>query len=435
MATRNERFIAAFCTCWELFKDNVPSKMVINAYSKALEAYTIEQIEAAFSNAIGKSSWMPKPVELIEYIAGSPQDVADRAMLQAHLVIDAIRQHGAYKSVKFDDAVTNAVIDQGFGGWVSLAGDLLERNLKWFVKDFIGIYQAYSRQGITKKGHLIGLHEQSAMIHKTQRPEIQLISSKATDQCGGEAFAVVNYYNDNDSFSVKWLKALIAEGLIPKGDVDDRSITEIKPSELDGYTQCHFFAGIGGWPYALRLSGWPEDRPVFTGSCPCQPFSVAGQGKGIEDERHLWPAFRWLIAQKRPATIFGEQVASSDGREWLSGVRLDLETMGYEVGAADLCAAGVGAPHIRQRLFWVADSKHAQRRPSNTAGNQHNRKNTGREKKAGRPTACGAIYNGLGNSQAAGIGKAKAANRTWENITDRKYGNTHHQQRKRGSKT
>jgi DNA (cytosine-5)-methyltransferase 1 len=167
----------------------------------------------------------------------------------------------------------------------------------------------------------------------------------------------MNYYNDNDSFSVKWLKALIAEGLIPKGDVDDRSITEIKPNELDGYTQCHFFAGIGGWPYALRLSGWPEDRPVWTGSCPCQPFSVAGQGKGIEDERHLWPAFRWLIAQKRPATIFGEQVASSDGREWLSGVRLDLETMGYEVGASDLCAAGVGAPHIRQRLFWVAKSK------------------------------------------------------------------------------
>jgi DNA (cytosine-5)-methyltransferase 1 len=167
----------------------------------------------------------------------------------------------------------------------------------------------------------------------------------------------MNYYNDNDSFSVKWLKALIAEGLIPEGDVDDRSITEIKPSELDGYVQCHFFAGIGGWPYALRLSGWPEDRPVWTGSCPCQPFSVAGKGKGIKDERHLWPAFRWLIAQKRPATIFGEQIAESDGREWLSGVRLDLETMGYEVGAADLCAAGVGAPHIRQRLFWVAKSK------------------------------------------------------------------------------
>jgi DNA (cytosine-5)-methyltransferase 1 len=207
----------------------------------------------------------------------------------------------------------------------------------------------------------------------------------------------MNYYNDNDSFSVKWLKALIAEGLIPKGDVDDRSITEIKPNELDGYTQCHFFAGIGGWPYALRLSGWPEDRPVWTGSCPCQPFSVAGQGKGIEDERHLWPAFRWLIAQKRPATIFGEQVASSDGREWLSGVRLDLETMGYEVGAADLCAAGVGAPHIRHRLFWVAYSK--QQGLEGHAGDGDRRNQSGRQQtdKAG-PTAKGGAAGFWSNS-------------------------------------
>jgi DNA (cytosine-5)-methyltransferase 1 len=167
----------------------------------------------------------------------------------------------------------------------------------------------------------------------------------------------MNYYNDNDKFSVKWLEALIADGLIPNGVVDDRSINEIRPSELDGFTQCHFFAGIGGWPYALRLAGWPDDRPVWTGSCPCQPFSVAGKGEGLDDERHLWPAFRWLIAQCRPSTVFGEQVASKDGRSWLTGVRTDLEAMGYAVGAADLCAAGIGAPHIRQRLFWVADSK------------------------------------------------------------------------------
>ena len=166
----------------------------------------------------------------------------------------------------------------------------------------------------------------------------------------------MNYYNDNDPFVCKWLKELITDGLIPKGDIDDRSILEVKPSDLDGYVQCHFFCGIGGWPYALRLAGWPEDRPVFTGSCPCQPFSVAGKGKGLADERHLWPAFRWLIAQCRPATVFGEQVASKDGRLWLSGVRSDLEAMGYVVGGADLCAAGIGAPHIRQRLWWMADN-------------------------------------------------------------------------------
>src|SRR5690606_2518033 len=102
---------------------------------------------------------------------------------------------------------------------------------------------------------------------------------------------------------------------------------------------------------------WPDDWPVWTGSCPCQPYSQAGARGGGDDPRALWWAWRWLIDQCRPPVVFGEQVASADGREWLSGVRADLEAMGYEVGAADLCAAGLGAPHIRQRLWWVADSE------------------------------------------------------------------------------
>jgi DNA (cytosine-5)-methyltransferase 1 len=169
------------------------------------------------------------------------------------------------------------------------------------------------------------------------------------------------YYNEIDKHAAQWLRNLIAEGLIAPGDVDERSIEDVLPSELAGYTQCHFFAGIGGWSYALRLAGWPDDRPVWTGSCPCQPFSAAGKGKGADDERHLWPAFRWLIDQCRPATVFGEQVASRLGRDWLAGVRADLEALGYGVGAADISAAGVGAPHIRQRLWWVADSNGRQR--------------------------------------------------------------------------
>lgn len=172
----------------------------------------------------------------------------------------------------------------------------------------------------------------------------------------------MNYYNDNDPFAAKWLKKLVENKLVPLGEVDDRDIREIKPSELKVFKQCHFFSGIAGWSYALMLSDWPEDRPVWTGSCPCQPFSVAGQSKGVNDERHLWPAFRWLIAQCRPPAIFGEQVASKAGREWLTGVRTDLEAMGYAVGAADLCAAGIGAPHIRQRLWWVADAENNFRR-------------------------------------------------------------------------
>jgi DNA (cytosine-5)-methyltransferase 1 len=162
----------------------------------------------------------------------------------------------------------------------------------------------------------------------------------------------MNYYNEFDKFAAGWLRELISEGLIPDGHVDERDIRDVKPSDLDGYTQVHFFAGIGGWSRALDLAGWSSEVPVWTGSCPCQPLSVAGLGKGHEDERHLWPEFARLICECRPGTILGEQVASKDGREWLAGIRADLEKMGYAVGAADLCAAGVGAPHIRQRLFW-----------------------------------------------------------------------------------
>lgn len=164
------------------------------------------------------------------------------------------------------------------------------------------------------------------------------------------------YYNEIDPKACAWLRALIKRGLIPTGDVDERSIIDVKPEALEGYEQCHFFAGIGGWSLALRLARWPNKRQIWTASCPCQPLSCAGLGKGHADERHLWPAFYWLVAECKPPTIIGEQVSSKDGREWFSGVRADLEGMGYAVGSADLCSAGVGAPNIRQRLYWVADS-------------------------------------------------------------------------------
>lgn len=189
----------------------------------------------------------------------------------------------------------------------------------------------------------------------------------------------MNYYNEYDKGAAQWLRELISTGEIPAGHVDERSIVDVRPSDLAGYVQCHFFAGIGGWSYALKLAGWPGDRPVWTGSCPCQPFSTAGKQRGTEDERHLWPVFHRLIADCRPPVVFGEQVASKLGREWLAGVRSDLEGLAYAVGAADLCAAGVGAPHLRQRLYWVADSEGMQR-PS---GGDHGR--SGRQVLEGIP--------------------------------------------------
>jgi DNA (cytosine-5)-methyltransferase 1 len=162
------------------------------------------------------------------------------------------------------------------------------------------------------------------------------------------------YYNENDPFAAEWLRNLITAGLIADGEVDERSILDVRPGDLAGFQQCHFFAGIGGWSYALRLAGWPDDRPVWTGSCPCQPFSAAGKRKGFADDRHLWPDWQRLIAELRPAVVFGEQVASA--AQWLRLVRGDLEALGYAVGAIPIEAASAGADHLRDRYWFVANA-------------------------------------------------------------------------------
>lgn len=162
------------------------------------------------------------------------------------------------------------------------------------------------------------------------------------------------YYNENDHHAAAWLRELIKDGHIAPGDVDERSIVEVQPDDLRGYVQCHFFAGIGGWSYALRLAGWPDDRPVWSGSCPCQPLSEAGKGLGSKDDRHLWPEWRELIKRRRPVLVFGEQVASRDGLAWFDIIYSDFEAAGYACGAVDLCACSIGAPHARQRLFFLS---------------------------------------------------------------------------------
>ena len=188
----------------------------------------------------------------------------------------------------------------------------------------------------------------------------------------------MNYYNDNCKHSAAWIRQLIEDKIIPPGEVDDRSIKEVTPDDVKGFTQCHWFAGVAGWSRALQLAGWPSDRPVWTASLPCQGFSVAGKQLGIRDERHLWPVFERLVRVCRPGELFGEQVSSKLARvDWLPRVCMDLQELGYAATAVDLCApcAGthgegrfvrgdqdewesiiIGAPHIRQRIFWLAYS-------------------------------------------------------------------------------
>ena len=167
------------------------------------------------------------------------------------------------------------------------------------------------------------------------------------------------YYNEHEPFAAQWLRNLIAAGHIADGDVDERDIMDVEPVELFGYDQCHFFAGIGVWSHALRRAGWVDDRPVWTGSCPCQPFSTAGAGLGFADERHLWPYWHHLISECRPSILFGEQVSGSRTGAWLDLVQDDMEGLDYAFGAIPFAAGGIGAPHIRERIYWVADALRA----------------------------------------------------------------------------
>lgn len=183
----------------------------------------------------------------------------------------------------------------------------------------------------------------------------------------------IAYYNEFNPFAAEWLRNLIKADLIAPGDVDERSIEEVKSSDLKGYTQCHFFAGIGGWSYAARLAGWPDERPIWTGSAPCQPFSIANSGhggaKGKNDPRHLAPKFISLIRECNAPIVFGEQVANAIKWGWLDECFQSLEDDNYACAAVLIPACAIGAPHERKRLYWMADSssKRWQRHQQNKA--------------------------------------------------------------------
>lgn len=234
------------------------------------------------------------------------------------------------------------------------------------------------------------------------------------------------YYNDNDPYCCLWLSYLIDAGLLPTGYVDQRPIQEVKADDLQPYTQVHLFAGAGGWPFALQLAAWPDDRPIWTGSCPCPPFSVAGKTRKcptcggspvpcprrtgyficrdcghawFADARHLWPEFWRLIAECRPPTVMGEQVSGADGKLWFAGVRSSLEILGYGVGAVDIPACAVGAPHRRNRIFWVAHADGERRQQDTRGASCHEAENGGAGRDGGQS---GSDYITSGDGEVSG---------------------------------
>lgn len=208
------------------------------------------------------------------------------------------------------------------------------------------------------------------------------------------------YYNEFDPFAAAWLRELIKDGFIADGVVDERSIADVRPEDLEGFTQCHFFAGIGGWSAAARLAKWDDDRPMWTGSPPCQPFSTAGNKKGKDDLRHLWPVFFNLIRERRPPVVFGEQVTAAIRAGWFDDLQVDLEKEGYATAMVVLPACSVGAPHRRVRLWTVAerlaDSDNA-RQPSSQRGGEG-----GRDKQRDDSWRFGSDGNGVANPNDSG---------------------------------
>ena len=164
------------------------------------------------------------------------------------------------------------------------------------------------------------------------------------------------YYNEIDPKAAVWIRELIKQGHIMDGIVDERSIIDVRADDVKGFIRCHWFAGIAVWDYALNQAGWDKNQEIWTGSCPCQPFSTAGKGKAEKDERHLFPELHRLIAERQPEFVFGEQVGSKAGIAWLDNVQLSLENSGYTCGAVTFPACSVGSPHQRQRIYWVAES-------------------------------------------------------------------------------
>ncbi len=227
------------------------------------------------------------------------------------------------------------------------------------------------------------------------------------------------YYNEVDPFAAEWLRQLMKKNAIAPGDVDERDIRDVKKNDLKGYTQCHFFAGIGVWSHSLRESGWEDNRPIWSGSCPCTPFSSAGRKEGFKSEAHLWPVFFDLIRECRPPIVVGEQVAQRLGQTWFDVVQSDLTRETYSSGLAVYPAGGVGAPHLRLRLYWFA---------KDTKDNalEHTRGN-GREQGAGEnrhnpERKCGTKESDNGDNIRTDVGIADATGHMAHSATARPQG-------------
>lgn len=134
---------------------------------------------------------------------------------------------------------------------------------------------------------------------------------------------------------------------------------------------------------------------IISGGFPCQPFSLAGKRKGTDDERYLWGEMLRAIREVKPKFVIAENVfgiTNIDGGMVFEQVCLDLENEGYEVQPFIIPAAAKNAPHRRDRIFFVAYSRHNTERKTGNSTNDEGSKFTALHKE-GQSRECQAIFN------------------------------------------
>ena len=161
-------------------------------------------------------------------------------------------------------------------------------------------------------------------------------------------------YTDIDPYCCEVIRARIADGSLPPGEVWCRDVTTLTDDELRAFDQVHLFCGIGGSPLGLKMAGWPSDAPIVTGGFPCQDVSDAGLRAGITAPRS--GLFREVVRALRVAPrAYGllENVAALL-RRGMGVVLGELAAIGRDAEWDCLSACDVGAPHRRARIWVVA---------------------------------------------------------------------------------
>jgi len=156
------------------------TKPKLAIYFKALEHLPFEVVERGLMRAIRELRFFPKPVEVLELCGDSRTSLAEKALLESAKALEALEKHGAYSSVAFDDPVTMAVLQRGFGGWPAYSDAIREDGAKWVGKDFCKFYEAFAKQGVEVLGHLPGRCEQENALNGFERynPPVALVGDR-----------------------------------------------------------------------------------------------------------------------------------------------------------------------------------------------------------------------------------------------------------------